>query len=225
MARRADLLVTTCEATADAVAEVTGMPRERVIVTSLGHRPPPTVAADPGVTGAYVLAVGAITPRKGFETLAIAANQVPGFPHVLIAGPDGWAADDVRDQVAAADAGGLLRFLGAVSEERLDALYQNALFVCHPSLAEGFGLACLEAMAFGRALVATDLPATREITGGAALLVDAGNAAALAGALAEVASQAELRGRLGELGQTRAAPYTWEHATDKLVSAYQRALD
>jgi len=225
LAPRASLLVTTCEATADAVADVTGLSRERVVATSLGQRKPAGAGVGSEVGGPFVLAVGAITPRKGFDVLARAANRVAGFPRVLIAGPDGWGAAAVRAQVAAADTRRLVRFLGPVSDGRLDALYRDALFVCHPSHAEGFGIACVEAMGFGRALVATDLDATREITGDVAELVPPGEVEPLANALERILSDAQLRTSMGVAGLNRAERFTWEAATSNLVAAYRLALD
>ena len=223
-ARDAAIIVTGCETTADLLAEVTGVSRERVVATPYGSR---HVSPKPGVPvpdGEYILAVGAVTPRKGFELLARAANQVPGCPPVLLAGPSGWRGEEVMARIRDADAGDRVRWLGVVDDETLAALYSNATLVCQPSLAEGFGFSCLDAMGYGAPVVATDLPATRELGGGIATLVDPGSVEALAAAIERLLDDPGARHKMAVDGQRRCAPFTWQRTAVGTVEAYRRAV-
>jgi glycosyltransferase involved in cell wall biosynthesis len=224
-AARSDVIVTTCEATADEIARVAPYPRERIVVAPPGGA---RFDDDTGVRahqGEYVLAVGAMTPRKGFDVLAAAAARIgPGCPPVLIAGPDYWQADDMRSAIAAADRYRVVELLGAVDDATLSALYSGATAVCHPSRAEGFGLTCLEAMAAGTPLVASDLPSVREVVDGAAELVPPGDPESLAEALAGVLSDRSRRVELAAAGRSRAAVFTWRRAGEEVVRAYREAV-
>jgi glycosyltransferase involved in cell wall biosynthesis len=223
-AAKSDVIVTTCEATADEIARVAAYPRDRVVVAAPGVVPLPIDGRAPR-KDPYVLAVGAMTPRKGFDVLAAAAASLgASCPPVLIAGPDYWQADEMRRAVSAADTHGKVELLGPVDDATLGALYGGATVVCHPSRAEGFGLTCLEAMAAGAPLVASDLPSVREIVGGAAELVPPDDADALAAAVGRLLADEGRRDELAVAGRHRAAGFTWAATADHVVGAYRTAL-
>ena len=71
-----------------------------------------------------------------------------------------------------------LRAAGYVETETLAALYRDAELLVFPSLAEGFGLPVVEAMALGCPVITTDIPALREVAGGAAIHLPPGDSAA-----------------------------------------------
>lgn len=224
-ARRAEVVVTTCEATAEEIVRAAGIPRQRIVVAPPG----PVTAAAAGSAiqpdEPYLLAVGQVTPRKGLEVLASAAALLGArCPRVLIAGPDWWRSDEVREAIAEHDVHGRVQLLGAVDDATLASLYRGATLVCHPSRAEGFGLTCLEAMAAGSPLVATDLPSVRELVDGAAVLVDVADSSELAGAIAELLGDPDRRAALGEAGRRRASQFSWEQTADSVVDAYRTAL-
>jgi glycosyltransferase involved in cell wall biosynthesis len=223
-ASRADMIVTTCAATADEIASVAGFGRERIAVAAPGAFAASGTSAAPS-GGPYVLAVGQVTPRKGFDVLAAAAAQLGArCPPVLVAGPDWWRSDEIRRVISSVDPDGKVRLLGPVDDATLARLYRDAAVVCHPSRAEGFGLTCLEAMSAGAPLVATDLPSVREVVGGAAVLVPVDDADALATALGEVLADPDRRASLADAGRRRAASFSWERTADEIVSAYRKAF-
>jgi glycosyltransferase involved in cell wall biosynthesis len=221
----ADVIVTTCEATAAEIVSVAGFPRERIAVARPGAFMAPGRAGAEPVQGPYVLSVGQVTPRKGFEVLAAAAGRLgKRCPPVLIAGPDWWQAKETRKAISEADTAGKLRLLGSVDDGTLAGLYRGATVVCHPSRGEGFGLTCLEAMAAGAPLVATDLPSVREVVEGAAVLVPVDDADAFADALGCLLDDSDQREALAEAGRLRAASFSWERMGDEVVSAYRSVL-
>ena len=222
-ARRARMVVTTCQATADAIAEASGISPSAIVVAPPGHRG--TVARPNPVGGPtpYILCVGAVTPRKGFQFVARALAERPDLPPVVVAGSDGWRASEVRDEIASLGLGARFRFLGRVSDVELDALFDAATVVCHPSIAEGLGIPCLEAMAFGKAVVAADIPPVREIGGDAVALVPVASPEALAEVLVSLVAAEALRVDLGTRACSRAAEYTWQRMASKIVEAYSLA--
>jgi glycosyltransferase involved in cell wall biosynthesis len=138
--RHAAMVVTTCEATAADVVAHTAIDRDRIVVAPPAPRPPSPAPPPSPVPPPFLLAVGAVTPRKGVGVLAEALARVPDAPPLVVAGPDGWHADDVRRQVAAAGMDDRVRWLGRVDDRQLEGLYRHATLLCHVSEAEGFGI-------------------------------------------------------------------------------------
>jgi glycosyltransferase involved in cell wall biosynthesis len=93
-----------------------------------------------------------------------------------------------------------------------------------PSLYEGFGLPCLEAMACGTPVVAADRTALPETCGDAALFADPGDPDAFAAALLRAATDDNGRARLIAAGLDRAAGFTWQRSAQLTDAALEAAL-
>ena len=107
-----------------------------------------------------------------------------------------------------------------VSREELASLYRGAIALVMPSLEEGFGLPALEAMACGTAVITSNAPSLVEITGDAALHVDATSIEAIADAMTRVKSDATLRASLIARGLDRAKTFTWSRCAELTREIY-----
>lgn len=211
-ARTADAVVVP---TASVAAELAGYVklRPRVIGEGVASSLLAAPAAAPGwLPPRYVLAIGTVEPRKGFDHLvrAVAKLDDPELP-LLIAGRGGWGDLDLG---RVADDCGLprsrLRLLGAVGDDTLVAALRHATLLAMPSLAEGFGLPVLEAMALGVPVVHSDAPALVEVAGNAGVTVPRADPAALAEAIRSVAGNPRSRADMVAAGRHRAREFTWE---------------
>jgi glycosyltransferase involved in cell wall biosynthesis len=152
----------------------------------------------------YTLFVGRLVPEKGIQTLVAAA------------GPDRVVAvvgsGDAYERTLRAQAGPNVRFCGAQPPEVLTTLYRNARCVVTPSEHEGFNLTLLEAMGHGCCIVASDIPAHRELADGAAIFFTPRDAACLAEALDRVNADPRAAAALGEAARERAhrPTYDWD---------------
>ncbi|MCP2258652.1 Glycosyltransferase involved in cell wall bisynthesis [Streptoalloteichus tenebrarius] len=174
------------------------------------------VTARLGLPNRYVLAVGTIEPRKGVETLveAMGRSDAPDLPLVL-AGAPGWGGVEPRELARRHYLPEeRLHLLGRISDEELAVVLHRATVLAAPSMAEGFGLPVLEAMAAGVPVVHSDAPALVEVAGGAGVVVKRGDAAGLARALRAVVDDEGRRAGMAEAGRRRAARHRWEDAAE-----------
>lgn len=223
-AHRASVVTTHCHATADDLARHGYAAREAIVVASPGRREPLGVF-ESVLHRPYLLAVGSVTPRKAFDILVEAvARMGSAAPLVVFAGPDGWDAGSVYRQIERHRLGERVRFLGRVDDATLERLYRNASALCHPSLAEGFGIPCLEAMGFGIPVVAADIPPIRELGEGSIRLVPPGDPVAFSEAIESTLGDPLVTAAMVTAGRERAEQFTWEKMTDSIVKAYRSVL-
>ncbi len=153
----------------------------------------------------YVAAVGRLVPQKGFDVLleAFARLDTPEVD-LLIAGdgPERRRLETLRERLGL---GARVHLLGAVDRTTVASLYQGARLVACPSRWEGLPLVCLEAMASGRAVVASRVDGIPDAVGEGetGLLVPPEDPVALAGALRALL---EARGRPAARATRRAGP-------------------
>jgi glycosyltransferase involved in cell wall biosynthesis len=166
-----------------------------------------------GLERPYVLAIGTESARKNHRALAPAAACLAsrGIEIVLAGSSRSYLRGGDR---ASASDHPQLRRLGYVPEALLAGLYAGARAVVLPSIYEGFGLPCLEAMAAGAPVVASAAGALPETCGDAALLVDPSSPAELSEALLAAACEEGLRSGLIARGTRRAHKLSWARAAE-----------
>lgn len=217
-ARRSSGLIVPTRAVADELAVLVDV---TVPVRVVPHGVTvPEGSAELDLPPRYVLAVGTIEPRKGMDVLVDAVAQLDDVA-LVIAGQPGWGAIDLVR--LAADRGLRdVRVLGKVTDAELATALRGARVLAVPSLAEGFGLPLLEAMAMGVPVVHTDVPALAEVADGAGMIVPRGDAPALANALRTVLDNPERAAELTKLGRERARTFTWRAAAEAVWAAHCR---
>jgi glycosyltransferase involved in cell wall biosynthesis len=210
-----------------------GVDPARVRVVPWGVAPVTVTEADVervrrrhGLRGPYVLFVGTLEPRKNLAGLLDAMVRLsrPALTLVLV-GPSGWG--DAFAGPTGVGVGAVpspVVQLGRVPEADLAALQHGAEVFCFPSLAEGFGLPVLEAMAAGAVVLTSSGTATAEVAGDGAVLVDPRDPAALAAALGELLDDHERRDELRVRARQRSLGFTWQRAADATLEVYREAL-
>jgi glycosyltransferase involved in cell wall biosynthesis len=218
--------------TAADLADRLDVPADRVDVTPLGTdlRPAaPEQVADLrrrlGLDGPYLLGLGTVEPRKDLPALVRAFADLAGeLPHRLVlAGLSGWGAGELAAAVEASGVADRILLPGYVAEADKAALLTGADVFAYPSRYEGFGLPVLEAMACGTPVVTTTGGSLPEVAGDAATLIEPGDTAALAAAIAKLAADPAAREDAAARGRRRAAAFTWDRCGELTAAAYARA--
>ncbi len=218
-ALNSDIIIAVSQFTADQIAELLGFPRTRIRVVPHGVRLPEIVTQE---RENMILFVGALQIRKNLVRLVEAFERLPREWRLVLAGaPNGFGADEILQRIQRSPSNDRIAVEGYVSRADLDRLYARASVFAFPSLAEGFGIPVLEAMAYEIPVVTSDSSALVEIAGDAAILVDPQNSDAIFEGLAGLAENPELRKSLGERGRARAKLFSWERAVQDTHRVYE----
>jgi phosphatidylinositol alpha-mannosyltransferase len=176
-----------------------------------------------------ILFVGRLDPRKGVQLLLDSMPEVVertrGRARLLLVG-DSYLRLKYQTSVP----GSMRRhihFVGHVPSHELPRWYATGdVFVSPATGNESFGIVLLEAMATGRAVVASDILGYRSVVtpNVNGVTFPPGDRAALARTLSRLLNDPEHRLLLGARGRARAQEFAWPRVTDRLETVYREAL-
>jgi glycosyltransferase involved in cell wall biosynthesis len=229
--KRSRAVITISEASRREIIRAYRVPPEKVHVALCGYDPrrfnPYGPAFDTTGWDQYALYVGNVMPHKNLERLvdafAAVARRQPG--RLVIRG---WGkrrpVEALRARIARHGLESRVDWQQYADDGELPRLYRGARMLLLPSLAEGFGLTALEAMACGTPVITSNTSSLPEVVGDAGLLVDPYDVAAIAEAMARLFSDDRLAKELRERGLTRAPGFTWEQVGRPIQRAVRQAL-
>jgi glycosyltransferase involved in cell wall biosynthesis len=237
--RHAQHFLAVSESTRADLARYTDLPPERIHVVSHGVDPV-FRQLDPAhcrrtlqrrfqLERPFFLYVGVVARHKNvpglLEAMALVARKIPRVDLVL-AGPFGSLITEARETVSRYGLAERVRFLGPVDPEGEDlvCLYNAALALVFPSFYEGWCAPPLEAMACGTPVLASEVPAVREVVGPAGPLLPPSDAAAWATAMVRVAEDESWRAQLSDRGRQHVEQHTWHRASRRLRRVFADIL-
>jgi glycosyltransferase involved in cell wall biosynthesis len=182
-----------------------------------------------GLEAPYVLTVAKLYPRKAIEVLLRAISglgELPGKWRFVIVG-DGPEEQHLRELASRLRIADRVVFTGELTLQDTAGLHERCEFFVLPSRSEPFGIALLEAMAFGKAVVATRVGGIPEFVrdGQNGILVEADDSDALGAAMTRLLKDPALRARLGAEGyRTADGPYNYAQIIHEYERCFRRVL-
>lgn len=207
-----------------------GIPSKKVSIVPDGVDRPPTVPVTREDHRLQFLFVGALTQRKGLEYLIDAMRKIEEKSIILhIVGPieDETYFHCLQNLVRQYKLENKVVFYGMVPQEELWRFYAKSDIFILPSLWEGFGIALLEAMAFGLPIVATRGGAIPDLVndGENGLLVPPADSIALGSAITRLIKTPLLRERLGQNGRVQfQKSLTWQQVGEKFAAVLTQVM-
>lgn len=177
-----------------------------------------------GIRSPFLLYLGQWKTYKNVPLLLEAFGQVVAQrpdAQLVIAGHDP-RHPEIPDAASRLPPGAVV-LPGRLPDDAIPDLYRSAAAVVIPSLAEGFGLPVLEAMACGVSVVCSDIPVLRELADGVAIFCDPSSSTSFAAGMIEALNRAPGSDSVAR-GRTRAATYSWKRAAEETVAIYERVL-
>jgi glycosyltransferase involved in cell wall biosynthesis len=238
IAERADRIITISENTKRELVSFTHVPQDRVVAIPAGvdrrFRPvseETTIAQTVqryGISGPYILFVGAADEDKNLVRLAKAFAQVREEHkevQLVFAGKPEWGYTRLKQQLAELKVDKGLVFAGFVSNADLPVLYGGAEVLAIPSIHEGFGLPALEAMACGTPVLCSNTASLPEVVGDAGVLVNPYSVGEIAEGLRRLLSDTALRASCIEKGLVRSRLHTWPAVAERVLAVYRDLVE
>jgi glycosyltransferase involved in cell wall biosynthesis len=239
-ALRARHIIVPSQAVKDELMAFYKLPEQRITVTYEaaddvtvqgripGHEDPRIheVLERLGIKRPFIMYVGNVYPHKNIELLARSMQELHEKYGLTLVMPSARNVFLERTEAMMKKHGVMEHVMlpGFVPDDELRVLYSQADAYVFPTLAEGFGLPPLEAMAAGAPVICSDIPVLREVCGDAALYFDPQDTRSLITQVGNVVTDKELRDELIAKGRAREKQFSWKKMAEQTLSVYKQSL-
>lgn len=228
IARFADAAVSNADEGTNYLRHVIGMPQDKLLchpcqVPDLSLLC--SVANEitlPEMRRPVFLYVGSLIPRKGWQYLLDATKQLVDegnreFSVLFVGG--GEQEEEMRAEIRNHELNDIVRQIGPVAYQKLGPYYQGADVFISPSRADTWGVAVLEAMAFGKPVLCSKYAGARQMVdhGENGFIFDPFDAHQLASYMRKFIQDQSLANRLGARAAEKIAPFTPARAANALA--------
>ena len=175
----------------------------------------------------YILSLSSLNKRKNLPLLIdsfiefLEKNKDIKDLNLVLAGPKGWMFDDIFNSVNNAEKyKDRIILAGFIDEKDINTIYNSAYAFVFPTLAEGFGLPVLEAMACGIPVLSSNLTSLPEVYGDADLSFNPTKKEELVECLEKIYNDKNFRENLIKKGLNRGKEFSWEKTTKNMINEY-----
>jgi glycosyltransferase involved in cell wall biosynthesis len=203
--------------------------QQNIQITGCGYTPKNQVPLEPTKrlnSNQYLLSVSTLLPRKNFETLIQAFNQIKSVYSgdlIIIGGsPDNSYLEKLKTLIQEHNLQDRVKIIGFVSNQDLASYYQFADIFIYPSRYEGFGIPILEAMTHSCPVITSNTSSLPEVAENAALYFDPNSHSELSERILELYQNHELQNSLIAAGKLQTAKFSWSSAAKKVLTFIQR---
>ena len=170
----------------------------------------------------YILFLGRLVPEKRPELLIEAFKELDTGKRLVIAGGASDTSEYEKQLRSMAESDERILFTGFVTGNTLAELYSNACCYVLPSDVEGMPMSLLEAMAYGRCCVTSDIPECADVLAGTGVIFPRGEKDALRIVLETLLAEPVRVQRLGAAARERVArEYGWDSVVGKTLGIYE----
>ena len=172
--------------------------------------------------GSYVLFLGRLVPEKRPDLLIDAFKSIETDKHLVIAGGGSDTSEYEQQLHEQAKGDPRVLFTGFVTGELLAELYSNAYCYVLPSDVEGMPMSLLEAMAYGRTCVTSDIPECSDVLAGTGATFPRGDVSALRDVLAALLANPAHAREFEATAKARVeAEYGWDSVVERTLEVYK----
>jgi glycosyltransferase involved in cell wall biosynthesis len=229
LAHTAKLVATVSHYSADQIANLGWSTANKLRIMPDGHEhvrrwtPQHSLITDMAAGPGTIVLLGSLAPHKNISLLLASAGELAahGFKIAVVGGLDRkvfYCCGELEEESNG------ITWLGSVSDDALAALLKDSLCLAFPSLAEGFGLPPLEAMALGCPVVVSDRSSLPEVCGEAALYASAEDSREWLKCFLALRDDRVLRDRQIAKGLTQVKRYQWQ-TTARLYLEAMASID
>lgn len=172
----------------------------------------------------YIFTVSTISPRKNMHRLVEAFNIIKNEINckLIISGRNGWLYDEVYSLIDKYKLQNNVIFTGGINDEELKLLYKNCEAFIYPSLYEGFGLPPLEALAYGKKVIASNITAMPEVLKDSVEYIDPNDEVDIARGIRTVyGTNCNFEEKIRK-GQDILKEYTWDNFVTSLIKVFKK---
>ncbi len=239
-AQRADRIITVSESTKRDIIKYLKVPKEKISIippaydNKIFHNQYNDIEIKNclnkyNINSKYILYLGTIEPRKNLVRLIQAYykafNSQSDAPLLVLAGGKGWKYKSIFKEVKKLKLEDQVIFTGYVSQEDAPLLMNGAEFFAFPSLYEGFGMPCLEAMACGAPVLTSNVSSMPEVVGDAGVLVDPLSVDDITEKLKILYYDKKLRLQCINKGLEQCELFSWKSSAEKLYKVFQEVSE
>ncbi len=227
--KKSQKIIAVSHATAEEIESHYAIPKEKIVVTYEGFDKNIAPKSTKNIfKSPYFLYVGNAYPHKNLETLLEAFKQYKEAKkenvYVYLVGKNDFFWGKIKQKVTELNLDKNCIFLESVSDKTLADLYGHAQALILPSLMEGFGLPALEAMAQNCLVLASDIPAFKEVCKDAAVYFNPHSAESMFQAMQEGIREKEIISEKKKKGLQYAKGFSWEKMAKETENIYESCI-
>lgn len=218
LSKKADAIITVSNYSKESISKEFNIPKEKihVVYNGINHKLFKPIKK---IKKNYVGYIGGLGKRKNVEKLIESIKYIDD--KLIIVGKGNYKKI-LENHVAKLNLKNKIKFVDFIEEKNLPKFYNSIKLLAFPSLAEGFGLTIIEAMACGCPVVTSNRTSMPEICGKAAIYFNPEDPKEIAKKINQVLNNKALQIKLSKSGIKQSKKFNWKNAAKETIKIYNK---